>query len=211
MKLTLGILIHAVQLLAILACIIYLSNKRSTRLYRFLSVGWILILVQDLTMVVIGLFNPANNLWVYNIAFPLQLLFYMAFFSLLLGRRKWMLMMLPFALFAILNLLLWQGRVNLNTITIALGGIITVVLAFTKLYELYKQDTGQSLFRDPDFWISAGFIIYWGFASPYFAMYNYLWQEAPTFTTVYYYTFNFGLLILLNLSVIKTLQCSLRK
>jgi len=162
-----------------------------------------------MTMVVIGRYNHANNLWVYNIFYPLEQLFYMLFFILLLGQRKWMIAMVLFALFAAFSYLQWQQPLKLNTQSLAVGGIFILVLAFTKMYHLYKSDKIQNVFTEPAFWISAGFILYWGFGSPYFAMYNFLWETSREFSTAYFYTVNFGFLVLLNLSIIKALQCSL--
>src|SRR6185503_1093693 len=104
---TLSIIIHAVQVVTVAACLFYLLNKKSVQLYRFFSLGWILILLQDLTMVVIGRFYPANNLWVYNIAFPLQQLFCMFFFMRLLQQKKWIIAMVIFTLFVLFNLFQW--------------------------------------------------------------------------------------------------------
>jgi len=186
-------------------------NKRSLQPYRLFSIGWILILLQDLTMAAIGLFfTTANNLWVYNISFPLQQLFCMFFFLQLLGQSKWMIGIFLFALFAAFNLAFQQGPGELNTMSIMVGGILIVIMACSELYSIYKRETAQSLFHDPAFWISAGFVLFWAFASPYFAMYNSLWKTHPTFFNAYFYTVNFGLLVLLNLSIIKALQCSLR-
>ncbi|MBL7709439.1 MAG: hypothetical protein JNJ86_10225 [Chitinophagaceae bacterium] len=114
-----------------------------------------------------------------------------------------------FAVFASLNLATWQGSIILNTYSLALGGILILLLAMIKLFQLYKQDTAHSLFREADFWICAGFILYWGLATPFFAMYNFLWENYPGFFTYYYFTISFGITILLNFSVIKALQCSI--
>src|SRR6185295_11519594 len=129
---TLSIIIHAVQVMTVAACFYYLLKRRSAQPYRFFSLGWILILLQDLTMVVIGLFYPVHNQWVYNIALPLQQLFCMFFFMLLLQQKKWMIAMVIFTLFVLFNLFQWQGLVKLNTVSLALGGIIIVVLAFSE-------------------------------------------------------------------------------
>lgn len=210
MQLTLSIIVHTVQLSAIAMCILYLLNKKSVHPYRLFSIGWIIILLQDLTMVAIAFYNPANNTWVYNIAFPFIQAFCMLFFILLLAQKKWMFIIWFFLLFAAINYFKWQGPIALNTMSLGLGGIIIVVLAFTELYRLYKTDSVQNFFHEPAFWISAGFILYWGFASPYFAMYNFLWNTRPKFLTIYFYSVNFGFLVLLNLSIIKALQCSLK-
>jgi hypothetical protein len=161
-------------------------------------------------MVVIGLINPKSNTWVYNIAFPLQQLFIMYFFVRLLQLQKSLVVLLLFSLFALWNLFFIQGKVALNTYSLALGGVIILLFAFYKLYRLYKEDSRESLYRDPVFWICAGFIIYWGMGGPFFALYNFLWQTTPDFFIVYFYTVNFGFTVLLNLSIIKALQCSLK-
>ena len=137
MLLAFKIMTHAVQLMTIVACISYLFNKRSSQPYLFFSICWILILLFDLTMVTIGLLYPKNNNWIYNIAFPLQQLFVMYFFIQLLKKKRFLIVMSLFALFAVLNLLLWQGTIKLNTNSLAIGGMIIVLFAFFKLYKLY--------------------------------------------------------------------------
>lgn len=208
MLLAFKIMTHAVQLMTIVACISYLFNKRSSQPYLFFSICWILILLFDLTMVTIGLLYPKNNNWIYNIAFPLQQLFVMYFFIQLLKKKRFLIVMSLFALFAVLNLLLWQGTIKLNTNSLAIGGMIIVLFAFFKLYKLYQLDSPHSLYKEPAFWVCTGFIIYWGMGTPFFALYNFLWETAPRFFIVYFYTVSFGFTVLLNLSIIKTLQCS---
>ena len=208
MIITLKIITHTIQLVTIIACIWFLSKKKSLQVYRFFSTGWILVLLFDLVMVTIGLINPKNNNWIYNIAFPLQQLFIMYFFIQLLEKKKLLIVVSLFAMFAIFNFLLLQGNVKLNTYSLALGGMIIVLFAFFKLYKLYQLDSPQSLYKEPAFWICTGFIIYWGMGSPFFALYNFLWETAPRFFIVYFYTVSFGFTALLNFSIIKTLQCS---
>lgn len=204
------IITHAVHLATIIACVLYWFKKKPIPEYRYFSAGWGMILLYDLVMVAIGLFYPENNNHVYNIAFPLQQLFIMYFFILLSHWNKLLIVMIAFGVFAVLNLLRWQGLVVLNTYTLAVGGIIIVVFAFYKLYSLYSLNTPESIYKDPVFWICTGFIIYWGMGTPFFTMYNFLWKTTPEFFIIYFYTVNFGFTILLNLSVIKALQCSLK-
>lgn len=208
MIITLKIITHTIQLITIIACIWFLLKKKSLQIYRFFSTGWILVLLFDLVMVAIGLINPKNNNWIYNIAFPLQQLFIMYFFIQLLEKKKLLIVVSLFALFAVFNFLLLQGKIKLNTYSLALGGMIIVLFAFFKLYKLYQIDSPQSLYKEPAFWICTGFIIYWGMGSPFFALYNFLWETAPRFFIVYFYTVSFGFTVLLNLSIIKTIQCS---
>jgi|SRR5436190_1083667 hypothetical protein len=209
MTISFKIITHAIQLMTIIACIRYLVFKKSLQPYLFFSIGWIIILLFDLAMVTVGLIYPKNNNWIYNIAFPLQQLFIMYFFTRLLENKNLYGVMSLFGLFAVFNLLFWQGRITLNTYSLALGGIIIVLFAFFKIFRLYRTDSPQSLYSEPAFWICTGFIVYWGMGSPFFAMYNFLWESTPSFFIIYFYTVNFGFTILLNLSIIKALQCSL--
>jgi len=204
------IITYAVQLATVIACFMYWFRKKSVPNYRFFSAGWAAVLLFDLTMVVIGLFYAENNNHIYNLAFPLQQLFTMYFFIRLSEWNKLIPLMAVFGIFAIINLLQWQGPVVLNTYTLALGGIIIVLFAFFKLYSLYSLNTPESIYKDPVFWVCTGFIIYWGMGTPFFTMYNFLWKTTPDFFIIYFCTVNFGFTILLNLSVIKALQCSLK-
>lgn len=203
------IITHAIQLITIVACIHYLLKRQTFQSYRYFSTGWMIVLLFDLTMVIIGLFHPVTNLRLYNITLPVQQVFIMWFFILLLQERKLIIAPVLFTVFAVTNLTIWQGEIILNTYSLALGGILILVLAFIKLFQLYQQDTTKSLFQEAAFWICAGFIVYWGLATPFFAMYNFLWQTFPRFFTYYFFTINFGFTIFLNISVIKALQCSI--
>lgn len=205
----LAIVTHVVQLVTIIACILYLVDRRKNSPYRLFAIGWIIILLQDLAMAIIGFFHRTNNLWVYDIALPIQQAFCMFIFIQLLGKRSWIMIIPGFLFAAALNYFFWQGPVQLDTMSIGLGGILIVILAFAKIYQLYKDDVIHNFFKEPAFWISAGFILFWGFGSPFFAMYNFLWNANHNFFYIYFYTVNFGFLILLNLSIIKALQCSL--
>jgi hypothetical protein len=209
MTIALKIITHTVQFITILACVWYLLKNKLRQPYRFFAAGWSVFLIHDLSMVVIGLINPVKNHWVYNIVFPLLQLFCMWFFMSLLQQKKIWLVMALFGIFACLNLALWQGATTLNTFSLALGGIIILLLASTTLFRLYREESTDSIFKEPAFWISTGFIFYWAIATPFFAMYNYLYQNFPGFFIIYFYTVSFFFIIWLNLCIIKSLQCSL--
>jgi hypothetical protein len=209
MIIALRIITHAVQFITILTCLWYLLKNKLRQPYRFFAAGWVIFLAHDLSMVIIGLINPAKNHWVYNIAFPLLQLFCMWLFMSLLQQKKIWLVMSLFSIFACLNLALWQGATTLNTYSLTLGGVIILLLASTTLFRLYRQQSPESIFKEPVLWISTGFIFYWAIATPFFAMYNYLWQNFPTFFIIYFFTVSYFFITGLNLCIIKSLQCSL--
>jgi hypothetical protein len=209
MNLILKLITHSVQIITVLACTWYLLKSKSIQPYRFFAAGWMFFLMHDLIMVVIGFINPVKNHWVYNIAFPLLLLFIMWFFGRLLHQRLVMLLMILFSIFAVLNFFLLQGSTTLNTYSLALGGLMILLLSTITLFQLYKKETPESIFREPAFWIGSGFLFYWALATPFFAMYNFLWQNFPDFFIFYFFTVNFFFICILNLCIIKSLQCSL--
>jgi hypothetical protein len=205
----LKILTHSVQILTIIIIIWVLVKRHNERPYSIFIKGWSLVLGFDLSMVGIGLIKPVTNHWLYNIALPLQHLLVIWFFTSIVGLKYFRWLISIFLTFAVINLFFIQGTVTLNTYTLAVAGLFTIVVAIVRLYELYLQDTTESVFSDPDFWYCTGFILYGGLSTPYFAMYNYLWHNFTGFTTVYFYTFNFGFAILLNLCIIKAVLCQL--
>lgn len=198
---------HLVQLVTIAVILGQLFQRKAPPPYRLFMAGWALVLLFDLTMVLIGLYRPVNNHWLYNIAFPLQYLVVTWFFSVLTRRKRAWWLPLVFIAAACLNLLFIQGSETLNTYTLSLAGLLVFSLAITRMYELYREETERDLFSEPDFWYSTGFTLYCGLATPYFAMYNYLWQHFTRFTTFYFFTFNYGFAIILNLCIIRAALC----
>jgi hypothetical protein len=184
-----------------------LISKNLRQPYRGFAAGWLLVLSYDLTMVVIGLINPVTNHRVYNIAFIFQHLLIIWFFARLIKQRNFHWLLVIYGAFGIADLLFIQGATTLNTYSLAIAGVIILALAVLRIYEIYQEDTSENLFREADFWYCTGFILYWGLAAPYFAMFNYLWENFTRFSTIYFYTFSYGCTLLLNLSIIKALLC----
>jgi hypothetical protein len=209
MRIVLKLITNSVEIITVFTCIWYLLKSNSIQPYRFFATGWMVFLIHDIIMVIIGFINPVKNHWAYNIAFPLLLLFTMWFFGQLLHQRRVMILMVLFLIFAALNLFLIQGTTTLNTYSLALGGLIILLLSASSLYQLYKQETPESIFKEPAFWISSGFLFYWALATPFFTIYNFLWENFPDFFIFYFYTVNFFFICVLNLCIIKSLQCSL--
>lgn len=207
MLLVLKLITHAIQLLTVTSCVRFLLRHRSSPPFNTLAFGWLTILLFDLTMVVIGYFNGRVNHWAYNLAFPLQIVFILWVFTILLQRKYLWIAIAVFAIFAAINLIKVQGAMLLNTYSLALGGLLIFLLAAFQLFQLYREETALNIFGDPVFWLSIGMILYWGAATPFYAMYNFLWQTYPRFFTVYFFTVSFGFTVVLNLCIIKTLQC----
>ncbi|MDE3251147.1 MAG: hypothetical protein KGO82_20950 [Bacteroidota bacterium] len=192
----------------IATCIVYLLSGTHDRQYRFLAAGWAVVLLFDLSMVLIGYFHPVKNHWVYNIAFPLIQLLSM---TVTVFGQYW----LRYPALALIGFVIWnlaavQGATTLNTYSIAMGGIMILVVACIRLSQLAKIDTGESLFTDPDFLFCAGCIVYWGIMTPFYAMYNFLWENFSNFLSSYFFTISLGATIALNYLVIKALRCKLR-
>lgn len=203
----LKIVTHLVQLLTIFVLIVALYRKRAGSPYQIFFAGWLFVLLFDLLMVMRSFITKEPNLWMYNIALPLQHALVIWMFGKIIHPKVTWPSIMVFIVFAIANLFFLQGRELLNTYTISLAGMITCSLAIAKMFMIYRQDTSKSLYSDPDFWLSTGFLLYAALGTPYFTMYNFLWKEYTQFTTIYFFTFNYGFAILLNLCIIKAALC----
>lgn len=61
----------------------------------------------------------------------------------------------------LLNYLFLQGPVTFNTFSLILIQIVTIVLScFTLLRLALREEAGSSLWKDPYFWINAGFLLF---------------------------------------------------
>jgi hypothetical protein len=106
-----------------------------------------------------------------------------------------------FPLFILANSFFIQGIDSLQTLTIVIGGSFIIVLSCTYFWQLYQSESTETISRDPFFWFSFGFILYFGGTLPYLGMLNYLWKLSEEFTRFYFVYFYNVFSIVLNLLV----------
>ena len=112
-----------------------------------------------------------------------------------------------FFAFAVYNTLFGQGFFALQTYTVVLGGAFIFLLAGIYFWELLMSNTGESITRDPFFWLSLGLIIYFGGTLPFLGMFNYMAENFYEFTVFYYRNFSNAFSILLNILIVVAFLC----
>ncbi len=156
------------QLLSLLLAILCYRGLSHYRIAMFLPM---LLLVNLIEIVgtnyrALGCFPWLSNHFIYNF----NLLLVTPFQLYLMGR---MLQLRPneepvfngiallCMLVVLLNYLFMQGTAVFNTFSVILIQIVTIVLSCFTLLRLALRETGQlSLWKDPYFWINAGFLLF---------------------------------------------------
>ena len=91
-----------------------------------------------------------------------------------------------FPLFVLVNTIWIQGFFTLQTFSFVPGGSFILLLCVAYLGELYAREETQDIFRNPIFWFSLAYLIYFAVSVPYFGMLNYLVTNYLSFATLYY-------------------------
>lgn len=152
-----------------------------------------------------------NNFWIYNI-FHVFYYIYLAniYYHTLTSENIKMVIPLfyvTFLLFAIFNTLFLQGMHSLQTYTLVLGGSFMIFLAGAYFWELFTSTENESITRDPFFWFSFGYILYFGGTVPFLGMFNYLSNNFYEFTVFYYRNFSNAFSILLSILIMIGFLC----
>jgi hypothetical protein len=135
----------------------------------------------------------ANNVWIYNAFYILQysalfLFYYRILYS---TRAKKMIRFIsPFLIFfGIVNYFFIQTPVSMNSYTVVLTNIFSVLLALYFFREVLNQPRLISLSKSPMVWISAGTLIYCSGSLPYFIFMNYLNDNYKSMSLTLFYIF----------------------
>jgi hypothetical protein len=178
-------------------------------LLKKMSVLWLFNFCIDLTGHITRHLN-IKNIWLYNIYYWVLFISVAYLYS---KKIKNIYILKSIQLFYILFPLLvisqciFFGIKDLQTIVIVAGGIFMIVLSTAYFRQLYMSDENKKITRDPWFWFSFGFIIYFGAAVPFLGMLNYLNNYYRGFTRIYYIYFLNTLAILQNILLIVGFLC----
>lgn len=158
--------------------------------FRWFAILIILLAILETIASAIGFFYHIKNHFIFNIIYILELLLVPFFFTYWL-RRPWIkkvirVYIIIFILFVLINTLWIQGFFTLQTYSFVLGGSFMLVLSVSYLWQLFTSEESQNIFRDPIFWFSLAYLLYFAVSVPYLGMLNYLWTNYPSFTTLYY-------------------------
>lgn len=121
---------------------------------------------------------PKQNLWIYNLYFIPEYLFYIFFYSSVSENRKqgksgWYLAIV-FAIFSLANIFMIQGIEQLDTFSIILGSGILIACAASYFIQELNRKIPRAVGREPLFWISLGTLVFHAVSLPYFIFINYL-------------------------------------
>lgn len=160
-----------------------------------------------------GLFN-INNLWLYNLFFPVYYLLLVRVMQMVLTgtvintiiRAFYVL----FPVFVVVNSFYFQGIEKIQTLTIVIGGSFLIFLSAAYLRQLFLSDETGKITHDPFFWISCAFLLYFGGTVPFLGMYNELKDLSISFTRFYHLYFSNSFSILLNILIIVAFLCAHR-
>jgi len=174
-----------------------------------LSVFWVFNFCVDLTGHITKNLGIKNH-WLYNIYFWVMYLVLAHLYDLQI-RNKFVHKSIRVFYFLFPLLILVESQVSgikdLQTIVLVAGSVFMIFLAAFYFRQLYLSEETEVITRDPWFWFSFGFIIYFGCTVPFLGMFNYLWSHYKVFTSFYYTWFCNSFAILLNVFIITGFLC----
>jgi hypothetical protein len=177
---------------------------------KWLSILWVVLFMIDVGGSILKIEN-IHNLWVYNIFgwlfyLPLALL-YAEKIDHSFIRKCVRIFAILFSIVIIADTLFIEGFHQLQSLVIVIGGTAIIILAAAYLRQLYLSDSNERITRDPWFWFSIAFIVYFGASVPYLGMLNYLWQNYTDFAAVYYYYIYITFTMLMHCLIIIGFLC----
>lgn len=148
-------------------------------------------------------FKGIKNHFFFNIIYAIELTLIPLFFKYWLqsaGFKKIIeIFVFVFPLFVLVNTLWIQGFFTLQTYSFVLGGSFILLLSVAYLWELYSNEESKTIIRNPPFWFSLAYLIYFAVTVPYLGMLNYLLKNQPAFSELYYIIIIDGTICLYNI------------
>ena len=169
---------------------IFIFRKTLPLSYRWFILLIIILSILETVANAIGFFGRMKNHFVWNIIYVIQLTLVPYFFKSWL-HRLWIKKIITiyiyiFPLSILINTLWIQGFFTLHTYTFVIGGSFILFLSIAYLGELYTNEESQNILRNPVFWFSLAYLIYFAVSVPFLGMLNYLVTNYPSFANLYY-------------------------
>jgi uncharacterized membrane protein YidH (DUF202 family) len=194
---------------AALTSLISFSHQYPNSLKGF-SLLWIFNFCVDLTGHILKHLHIRNH-WLYNIY---DWIFFICLANLYYRQIKNSYIRalirgfnLAFPLLIVADTIFIENIMSLQSIIIIAGGGFIIFLAAAYFYQMYMSMENEKITRDPWFWFSFGFIVYFGGTVPFMGMLNYLWEINQEFTNAYYRYISNSFAILMNILVIAGFLC----
>jgi len=174
--------------------------------------AWMVVVLSlQLTAAYILAFNNIPNHALFNFFDPLEFFLVPLFFRFQLT-SAWLKRVITgylfiFPIFVLVNLLWIQDLQHLATNSYVAGAAFTLLLCVAYLWQLYNSEDTESIYIDPVFWISLGYVFYTAVSIPYLGMLNDLWNKHPQFTRQYYFIMYYGAIIVNRIFLTIALLC----
>jgi len=174
-----------------LTCLTAIAVFRKTQplSYRWFAVFIVVISILE-TIENYMAFRGINNHFFFNIIFAFELtllpLFFNYWLHFLTVKKIITGFLFIFPVLLLVNTIWIQGFYTLQTYTYVLGGSFVLLLSVAYLRELYTDEETHNIFRNPVFWFSIAYLIYFAVFVPYFGMLNYLVKNQLEFAKNYY-------------------------
>ncbi len=153
-----------------------------------LSIVWLFMFAVEIAGHITGIMH-LRNFWLYNLFDIIFLLSLASIYYYLIKSRMVKVIIrifcIAFPLFGAVNIIFIQKLVDYNSLNYVCGGAFMVLLAAAYFWQLYASEETERITRDPFFWFSTGFLVYFGFTIPYLGMYNWLVENYLDFTKFY--------------------------
>jgi hypothetical protein len=157
--------------------------------------------------------DDADNTWLYNVFNPFFYFFLINIYRVINTnegiKNGIRIFNFLFIIFVLLNSIFYQGifEGKFQTYTLIIGGGFLIFTASAYFIKLILSEEKESFSSDPFFWMSLGFIIYFGGTVPFLGMHNYLLNNFYEFHHFYFVYIYYGLSIFLNLTISIAFLC----
>ncbi|TSE06412.1 hypothetical protein [Aquimarina algiphila] len=125
-------------------------------------------------------YKKINNLPIYHlytiIEFAIISKIYAEELKSIFSKNFFLVLVLMFAVFSVLNTLFFQNIFTFNSNAITVSGLIVIFFALSYFYALLKEVKYRTLESNPMFWINSGFLIYFSSNLILFYMNNTLFK-----------------------------------
>lgn len=152
------------EIAAFITSVIYWRHLKNSRLRWLMPFLLFIVCIELSARYITRELHMTNNGWLYNIAVPIEYLFYAYCFSLHLTMPKYrrfaiaFLYFLPF--FGIFNMAFIQGPIVFNNNILKVGSICMIILCCLYFLNLLKIEKIVNPVSMPFFWITSGLLIF---------------------------------------------------
>ena len=131
-----------------------------------------------------------NSHWIYGVFITVRHLFLLYFFYKILNspsiKKLIKQSVIPVVAFAIINYAFIQSPLRLNSYTIIITNLITILLCLAFFYQILKNERIIALSKSTEVWIVSGTFLYYAVTLPLFIIFNFLVRQDSPLTSSFF-------------------------